>query len=363
MSPSRLPLIMLLLLNACALVAAEAAPPKKAKLSAADTAVKEPLGNWVTVQATRLPNNPIITPDMFSNPKDGGNINGPTLIRVPAWVKNPLGKFYLYFAHHSGKYIRMAYANAVTGPYKIHDGGVLALDQLPVTLDHIASPEVLIDEKAQRLILYYHGTVRQADRPKNPGKWNGQLTFAATSADGLAFTPRPEVISSFYLRVFPYAGRIYGICKNLNTGCWLARGDDPLAGFEKGPGIFPNGRHVAVLPKGDTLWVFLSRGGDCPEQILMTRFNLTEDWTKWDPGAPPPVAVIKPEQVWEGTQYPLKPSDWSAGEKVQELRDPCVFEDGGRLYLLYTVAGEMGIAIAELAFSPKEKGPPTGPGR
>ena len=33
---------------------------------------------------------------------------------------------------------------------------------------------------------------------------------------------------------------------------------------------------------------------------------------------------------------------------VRQLRDPAVFEDEGHLYLLYSVAGEQGIAIAEL---------------
>ena len=44
--------------------------------------------------------------------RDGGNITGPTLIRAPSWVAKPLGKYYLYFAHHSGKYIRLAYADS-----------------------------------------------------------------------------------------------------------------------------------------------------------------------------------------------------------------------------------------------------------
>jgi hypothetical protein len=33
---------------------------------------------------------------------------------------------------------------------------------------------------------------------------------------------------------------------------------------------------------------------------------------------------------------------------VNELRDPAVFEEGGRIYLLYSVAGERGIALAEV---------------
>ncbi|MCY3906258.1 MAG: hypothetical protein OXF63_03305 [Anaerolineaceae bacterium] len=36
-------------------------------------------------------------------------------------------------------------------------------------------------------------------------------------------------------------------------------------------------------------------------------------------------------------------------EPVCQLRDPCPFlDDDGRLYLLYTVQGEQGIALAEL---------------
>lgn len=300
------------------------------------------------VKVRRFPGNPIITSELFLDKKDGHNINGPTLIRVPSWVDKPLGKYYLYFGHHSGRYIRLAYADDLAGPWKLHEGGVLPLDQLPVKMDHISSPEIMVDEQAGRIILYYHGTVRENPPPANPGKWSGQLTFAATSRDGITFQPGSEVVSSFYLRVFRYQDRIYGLCKDGNVGGQLCRGKDPLAGFEKGVSILPNSRHFALLPRGDTLWVFFSRAGDCPEQILLTRFNLKEDWSKWAESAPPPVAVLKPEEIWEGINYESKPSKWGSSVEVRELRDPYVFEDSGKLYLLYSVAGEMGIAIAEL---------------
>jgi hypothetical protein len=329
----------------------ESKPKKDKKIVIAPTT--EPLGNWMTVKVRRFPQNPIITSELFADPKDGKNINGPTLIRVPDWIPNPLGRYYLYFGHHSGDYIRLAYADALEGPWKLHPGGVLPLDQLPVKMDHIASPEVIVDDAAQRIILYYHGTVRQESPPINPGHWNGQLTFAATSGDGLTFDPGSEVISEFYLRVFRHEGRFYGLCKHGNVGGRLCRGNDnPLAGFEKGPALLPNSRHFAVLPRSDVLWVFFSRAGDSPEQILMTRFNLKEDWSKWGTNAPPPVSVLKPEETWEGTEYELKPSKWGGETNVQQLRDPFVFEEGGKLYLLYSVAGEMGIAIAEIEFDP-----------
>lgn len=50
---------------------------------------------------------PIITPD--THPSAGTNINGPSLIRVPDWVDDPLGRYYLYFADHKGSDIRLAW--------------------------------------------------------------------------------------------------------------------------------------------------------------------------------------------------------------------------------------------------------------
>ena len=45
----------------------------------------------------RFANNPIIHEGLL--PKlEGDNINGPSLIKVPDWVENKLGKYYLYFA-------------------------------------------------------------------------------------------------------------------------------------------------------------------------------------------------------------------------------------------------------------------------
>jgi hypothetical protein len=34
---------------------------------------------------------------------------------------------------------------------------------------------------------------------------------------------------------------------------------------------------------------------------------------------------------------------------AQQLHDPAVFEDGGQIFLFYTVCGEQGIAAAEVA--------------
>ena len=86
----------------------------------------------VVVKATRLGDGPILRPDMM--PKDdgvwSGNLNFPCVIRVPDWVERPLGKYYLYFSAHHGSYIRLAYADHVTGPWKIYEPGTLRLEQV-----------------------------------------------------------------------------------------------------------------------------------------------------------------------------------------------------------------------------------------
>src|SRR6516162_8818722 len=79
------------------------------------------------VRVTRLANGPIISPDL--HPSIGVNIQGPSLIRVPDWIEGRLGDYYLYFADHKGRYIRLAYANNLLGPWRIHPPGSLQLKE------------------------------------------------------------------------------------------------------------------------------------------------------------------------------------------------------------------------------------------
>ena len=66
---------------------------------------------------------PIITQRMFTSlgiSSQGENINGPTVIRIPDWIApenraNPDAKYYIYFAHHKGEYIRMVWATEIEG--------------------------------------------------------------------------------------------------------------------------------------------------------------------------------------------------------------------------------------------------------
>ena len=84
------------------------------------------------MKLTRLGDGPIIgpeTPVRGVGPPIGANIQGPSLIRTAAWIKNPLGAYSLYFADHKGGYIRLAYADNVLGPFTIHVPGSLQLEE------------------------------------------------------------------------------------------------------------------------------------------------------------------------------------------------------------------------------------------
>ena len=291
------------------------------------------------VRVERIGDGPIIPPDMDA--RMGSNVNGPTLIRVPDWLPDSLGRYYLYFAHHDGRYIRLAVANELAGPWQTYEDGVLPLAD-SLFAGHIASPDVIIDHESKTLRLYFHG----ADRPT--GFREAQYTRVALSPDGLNFAARPEILGRAYMRTVRYQGWYYAMAM---PGIFY-RSRDGLTDFEEGPTLFPsNMRHAALLVREDRLLVFYTRVGDVPEHIVACEILLTDDWHDWRPGTT--VSVLEPERDYEGANLALRPSVRGlAGEPVRELRDPAIFEEDGKTYLLYAVAGESGIALAELALLP-----------
>lgn len=293
----------------------------------------------LSAQAIRVSRGPILTP--ASSPSIGDNLNGPSLIRVPDWVKEPLGRYYLYFAHHGGKFIRLAYANQVQGPWKVHEPGVLQLDRVPACRDHIASPDVHIDQAMRQVRMYFHCPATELG-----GDQLRQQTLVAFSPDGLNFKERPELLGPSYFRVFQWSGSYYAIAR----GGVMLRSKDGISKFEAGPTPFPRDpllRHAAVDLKGDTLSVYYSRIGDNPESILLAKIQLTTDWSSWKASAP--VTLLAPEGDAEGANLPPEPSKPDAAPgRVRQLRDPAIFHDDGKTYLLYSIAGESGISIASL---------------
>lgn len=298
------------------------------------------------VRAARLPDNPILTPQ--SSPTIGDNLNGPSLIRVPDWVEKPLGRYYLYFAHHEGKFIRLAYANRVQGPWNVYAPGTLQLQDVSHCHDHIASPDVHVDESQHQIRMYFHCPAEGTGRDIGI-----QKTFVALSRDGLHFSPILTPLGDPYFRVFRWQGYYYALAR---AGV-LLRSRDGVTPFETGPTLFNEDptlvlRHAAVDVQGNRLAVYYSRIGDRPERILLSYVSLVPDWHAWKPSSPE--TVIGPETPEEGIDRPLEVSKIGEAEgRVRELRDPAIFHDGDKTYLLYSIAGENGLSIAKLVHSSK----------
>lgn len=320
------------------------------------------------MHCTRIGDGPIIDP--ATDASIGDNIQGPSAIRVPDWVDEPLGRYYLYFADHKGRHIRLAFADAVAGPWTVHEPGALDLadshflteppalsdelrdryvsgyrkalgdERMPpdviadLVTPHIASPDVHVDADTQTIRMYFHGLEDVAH----------QVTRVATSRDGLNFTARAEVLGSSYFRVFARDGTFYALVMPGK----IMRSNDGFTNFVEGPTLFePNMRHSAVLVEDDTLHVLWSRVTDCPESILYSTIDLNDDWMSWTESTS--TILLQPQRAWEGADFPVEPSRRGvAPGPCNQLRDPAILVDEGATYVFYAVAGESGIAVAAL---------------
>ena len=297
----------------------------------------------MTPSIDRFDSNPLL--EVGGGPGLEENVNGPSLIRVPDWVGNALGRYYLYFAHHEGATIRLAWADHIEGPYTVHEPGALHLadscfptsrpDGVPdMFYAHIASPDVHVLEEEREIRMYFHG-------------WHSdgrQLTRVATSTDGLNFTVWEELLGPSYFRVFRHGGAWYALAM---PGL-LLRSEDGLTNFVPGPRLFNKDmRHSAVLLHDDLLHVFYTQAHSAPESILYATIDVSSDWQDWR--ETPPQFVAAPQTFWEGSEEPNEPSKRGAIlTRVHQLRDPAVFEEGGQTYLFYSGGGEYAIGGSRL---------------
>jgi hypothetical protein len=287
--------------------------------------------------------------------EDGDNINGPCCIEVPEWCENKLGKYYLYFTHHKGKYIRMAYSDSIEHGWKIHAGGVLNLDEYTDAHHHAASPDILIDHDNKEIRLYFHApsTIKKEE----------QWSYAASAVDGLTFRKlSDEPLAPFYMRVFQWGEHIYGMTKGGN----LWRSKSGASPFEQGPNPFDPSlsdeiwhntdgsiRHLALSESNGTMRIFYTCIGDAPERIYCSSMDLSEpNWMNWR--VHDKTEIMRPVEDYEGVGISLTKSKGGAAKKPEHaLRDPDILTvGGGDTYLFYSVMGEQGIAVAQIASIP-----------
>jgi hypothetical protein len=208
----------------------------------------------------------------------------------------------------------------------------------PVWHGNMSNPDVHVNDAGGQIRMYYHGSDTAS------GGSGPQATRVAIPQDGLHFTALPELLRRPYFRVFRWSDYYYALAM---PGVFC-RSADGLSPFGEGPTLFtPNMRHTAVKLDGHTVSVFYTNAGDCPERIFLSTLDLTPDW--WDWKSSEPSLVLQPELPYEGSDLPRQPAARGlVMKRVCQLRDPGIFQEEGRRHLLYTVAGEHGIAIAEL---------------
>ena len=253
------------------------------------------------------------------------NINGPSIIKVPDFVKDKLGNYYLYFADHTGDHIKMAFSDHIEGPYTLLEGGTLQLEETPCN-KHIASPDVHI--KDDEIVMYYHGDID-----------SGQYTFESYSADGINFISYDKVLTPFYHREFEYLGDTYALCKNKNKNSQLYKKE--VFKYKLLYELLPGSRHTAIHVEDNIMYIVYSLVGESPERLYVCKIVDWEIDSNYE--------LARPNLIWEGADQPLVTSHYGMSLGFNnELRDPYIYSENNQLYLLYSYGGESGISFGKL---------------
>ena len=328
--------------------------------------------------------------DARSDPTLEGNICTPSVVALPnwAWERQPdlfgSGRIALFFAHHTGKGIRLAVADKPEGPWRVISMASPGLAETPFAMEdpplpdgepldwmnlssaesrlraglrldgppwrmiaHIASPDVHVDEEGEQLWMTYHGLLPDGE----------QITRFATSPDGLFWEAgTAETALSLgppYFRGFEGPD---GARYALAIGGDLLRAETPEGPYEAGPCLVPPSsegcrvRHIEGHVRGDVLHLFYSRIGDAPERLYHAYVQMAGEWRSWRMEGE--TVLLSPETPWEGGDAPVTESKVGCGSgKDREVRDPCVFVmPKGGTYLFYCGAGEGTLCLAELVW-------------
>jgi hypothetical protein len=314
------------------------------------------------------------------------NLSGPSVIRIPDWITSedradPDAVYYMYFAHHHGQFLRVAWARDVEGPWTVHnmspdvpagDLGVLSIADGPTEVgggleirpgecdeedesrqrrhgEHVASPYPVIDDVNQEIVLYFHvGRCLWLDGQR----LEGQQSLAAASPTGLDFNDGylPEIIGPTYIRPFVARGEHLAVSGQAEISApadpkqptRIPEGHPPgaslwsrisppnlgtcLFGEDSEDGTWARVRHSDIDPApgsdGETLWWFYSVKGsaviDGEQQPEQILF------TELDPDADdcwgatwPPEVVISAVKGWECGAEPIEASDAGPSGRFQ----------------------------------------------
>jgi hypothetical protein len=273
----------------------------------------------------------------------------PTVLDMAQYMREPVDRFYMYYAPHHSEGIGLATAPHPEGPWKPYpENPIITLEQFPGIRGHISALEVLPQPEKGRFLGYPHGS----------GLKSGQDTVIGSSQDGVHFAPiqGAPILSSdpactweqggaSYLRIFQYRGMIYGIFKSecqhglvrskdgINWDYWRR---NPLIEPVAEESEFNRIRHTSVIIINDILYLFYSTytasNLSC-EAIKLATWTLADDWNDWEELTRRGV-IFGPELVWE----------------ENNVRDPYMLKYGDTVYMYYVGGNEKGIALAKTTY-------------
>ena len=300
------------------------------------------------MRVTRLGDGPIIGPD--ADPSIGVNIQGPSLIRVPDWAREPLGAVLPLLRRSQGRLhpagLRRRRDRAVDGA---RAGGAPARRQ-PIPDDAArgdrraagaAGRGLHVDLRDEQLVARTCSSTRRRRTSRPP------TCTSMTPAAVRDVLPRPGGArraghpcgdvdrrrrvrrATRGARPAVHAGvRARRDDLRADDARRVLRSADGLSGFEEGPTLFqPEMRHSAVVVRGDMLHVFWTRVGDAPESILWSTIELTPrlgrvGGDRTDRSAPARVRL-------GGGRRPARAVERStAYGTVNQLRDPALLRGG-----------------------------------
>lgn len=218
---------------------------------------------------------------------------------------------------------------------------------------HLASPDVHIINN--KICMFYHCPYKNGI--------TSQSTFYAYSNDGLKFISETKNIIWPYFRKFTIENDIYGLamksgklCKIITLQLKQNGCNSVTVVFKKVNGtykeigeILPFSRHTCVLVINKVIYVFFSNVTDNPEHIKVGELIINEKNNACN--ITNIKSIIEPELYYEHHNSEFIKSDYGGTNNfVRQLRDPYVFNDDKDIYILYTVCGEKGIAIAKIIF-------------
>jgi len=173
----------------------------------------------------------------------------------------------------------------------------------------------------------------------------------ATSSDGIDFSLSSDILGPSYFRIFYAFGNVYAVAKNGNTDCVLLKSPTGVDRFRLVGHFLPNCRHTAihVIREDSRALLVYSLVGDTPERLYTAYVNL--EALRFDRVVlMNHTTLLSPKHVWEGSALPIEASHFGPeGSPVHEVRDPALLCDAGEMTLVYSTAGEQGLALAKIS--------------